>query len=319
MDKLLAQFLEIAEAGSLSAAAARLRVSQPGLSSNMRRLERDLGVSLFVRSSRGMKLSEYGEILINHVRVMHRLDTNARTSIASLKLRREGGMRIGCGHAWWTLFLRDMVLQHDKSFPNAPVSVDVGSQFSCMDHLLSGDTAAFIGHKIAGLSENVGAEFEPLFSVRDALFVRSGHPLIGVDCDSADIARYGVVDSVPIENKYRRLVESPIAPEVSPLEFQPSRHVFEANSLLACLDFVLRSDSIMTYPAVMSDYFSTFGLTRLAPAAATERKPVGIYFLSERREDREVKTTIENIVDWAGRWLANLPETDDVEAAPRSA
>lgn len=317
MDKLLRQFLEIAETGSMSAAAARLRVSQPSLSFNMRKLERDLGVSLFIRSSRGMKLSEYGDVLINHVRVMHRLNTNARTSIAALKLRREGGMRIGCGHAWWKLFLRDMVIEHEKQYPNAPVSVDVGNQFSCMDHLLSGDTTAFVGHQITGLNQHIGAEFEPLFSVRDALFVRREHPLVGAQCDAVDIAQYGVVDSVPIENKYRRLVESSVASDLSPLKLQPTRHVFEANSLLACIDFLLNSDSIMTYPAVMADYFSTFGLTRLTPVEATQHKPVGIYFLGERKDDRDVNSTRTTIKKWEKHWIAGLPKAADVISLPK--
>lgn len=306
MDKLLRQFLEIAETGSVSMAAARLRVSQPGLSFNMRKLETELGVPLFIRSSRGMKLSEYGDILVNHVRIMNRLDSNARASIAALKLRREDGLRVGCGHAWWTLFLKDMVIEHDSRFPNAPISIDVGSQFSCMDQLLSGDTAAFVGHEIAGLSPHIGAEFMPLFSVRDAQFVRKDHPLTGTVCDETDITRYGIVDSVPIENRYQQLVEVSVAPEPNPLKFQPNRHVFEANSLLACLDFVQNSDSIMTYPAVMADYFGQFGLVPLTLADTPEHKPIGIYVLVERKNDRDVKRTIEIIQKRAERWVASL-------------
>ncbi len=322
MDKLLRQFLEIAETGSVSTAAARLRVSQPGLSFNMRKLEKELGVPLFIRSSRGMKLSEYGDILVNHVRIMSRLDSNARASIAALRLRREDGLRIGCGHAWWTLFLKDMVIEHDGTFPNAPISIDVGSQFSCMDQLLSGDTVAFVGHKIAGLSQHIGAEFVPLFSVRDAQFVRKDHPLVGTVCDESDIARYGIVDSVPIENKYQQLVEVSVAPEPSPLKFQPNRHVFEANSLLACLDFVQGSNSIMTYPAVMADYFGKFGLTPLTLADKPDHKPIGLYVLVERKNDRDVTRTMQIVQSRADEWIASLPIGDfgasAIERVPES-
>ncbi len=310
MDRLLRQFLEIAEAGSVSAAAARLHVSQPGLSFNMKKLEKALGVPLFVRSSRGMELSEYGDILVDHARVMSRLDSNARASIEALRLRQEGGMRVGCGHAWWTLFVRDMVIAHSRRYPNAPVSIDVGNQFSCMDHLLSGDTTAFIGHRIAGLSEGVGAVFEPLFSVRDALFVREAHPLVGNPCDERDIDAYGVVDSVPVEAKHRKLVDVSIVPNPNPLQFRAPGHVFEASSLLACLEFVANSDSIMTYPDVMAGYFRGFGLTALELAVPTELKPVGIYTLGERRNDREVRVTVGKIRDAVDDWLAGFRRRD---------
>lgn len=310
MDKLLRQFLEIADTGSVSMAAARLNVSQPGLSFNMRKLETELGVPLFIRSSRGMTLSEYGGILVNHVRIMDRLDSNARASITAHKLRREGGLRIGCGHAWWTLFLKDLVMDHGERFPNAPVSIDVGSQFSCMDHLLSGDTVAFVGHRIEGLGQHIGAAFEPLFSVCDALFVREAHPLVGTVCGEVDISRYGVVDSVPIESKYQQMVDASVAPGPSPLSFQPVQPVFEANSLLACVDFVLSSDSVMTYPAVMAGYFSRFGLVPLTLADMPPLKPIGIYVLGERKNDPEVRRTIEDIQERAERWVASCSESE---------
>ena len=310
MDRLLRQFLEIADAGSVSAAAARLRVSQPGLSFNMKKLEKAFGVPLFVRSSRGMELSEYGDILVDHVRIMSRLDSNARATIEALRLRQEGGMRIGCGHAWWTLFVRDMVIEHGRRYPNAPVSIDVGNQFSCMDHLLSGDTTAFIGHRISGLSKGAGAVFEPLFSVRDALFVREGHPLVGTRCDEGEITEYGVVDSVPLEAKHRQLVDGAPAPNANPLQLRPPRHVFEASSLLACLDYVANSNSIMTYPDVMADYFRAFGLTALVLAVPSELKPIGLYTLGERKNDREVKVTVAKIRDAVENWLAGFRRND---------
>lgn len=59
----LAYFVRIAELGSLSAAADRLNVSQPSLSRQMRMLEDELGVALFRRHRRGMRLTVDGEDL----------------------------------------------------------------------------------------------------------------------------------------------------------------------------------------------------------------------------------------------------------------
>lgn len=47
MDKLLSQFLGVADAGSLSGAATALLVTQPTLTFNMKRLEETIGAPLF--------------------------------------------------------------------------------------------------------------------------------------------------------------------------------------------------------------------------------------------------------------------------------
>ncbi len=64
----LRYFIAIVEEGSISAAAERLNVAQPSLSQQVLRLERQLGVSLLVRSSRGVAPTEAGRILLDHAR-----------------------------------------------------------------------------------------------------------------------------------------------------------------------------------------------------------------------------------------------------------
>jgi DNA-binding transcriptional LysR family regulator len=60
---LLRDFLAVTRAGSLSAAAQELSVSQPALTKNIRRLEQHYGVALFERKARGMALTPFGETL----------------------------------------------------------------------------------------------------------------------------------------------------------------------------------------------------------------------------------------------------------------
>src|SRR3954454_13458563 len=62
----LTYFLAAAEHGSFSAAAHTLLMSQPSLSEQVRRLEAELGVPLFVRAGRGIELTEAGRLLRPH-------------------------------------------------------------------------------------------------------------------------------------------------------------------------------------------------------------------------------------------------------------
>src|SRR5439155_6283981 len=60
----LAYFVRIAELGSITRAASHLRLAQPALTRHVQRLEEELGVALFTRANRGVRLTEAGEKLL---------------------------------------------------------------------------------------------------------------------------------------------------------------------------------------------------------------------------------------------------------------
>lgn len=60
-------FYIVACTGNISKAAKKLYISQPAISKSINRLEQNLEVSLFTRSSRGVQLTEEGHILFQHV------------------------------------------------------------------------------------------------------------------------------------------------------------------------------------------------------------------------------------------------------------
>lgn len=71
----LRTFIHVAELGSLSKAAGRLRIAQPALSRQIRMLEEELGVRLFERHGRGMIITEQGRDALKHAaRVIAELD-----------------------------------------------------------------------------------------------------------------------------------------------------------------------------------------------------------------------------------------------------
>ena len=61
-------FYHVAKCENLTAAAAELSVSQPAVSQVLKQLERSLDTKLFLRASKGIRLTEQGQILYEYVR-----------------------------------------------------------------------------------------------------------------------------------------------------------------------------------------------------------------------------------------------------------
>jgi LysR family transcriptional regulator, nitrogen assimilation regulatory protein len=81
----LRTFVQVAETGSLTRAAERLHTVQPTLSRQIRMLEEELGSDLFARQGRGMKLTEAGDRLLEHARLILRDVETARSELLALR------------------------------------------------------------------------------------------------------------------------------------------------------------------------------------------------------------------------------------------
>lgn len=298
MDKALEQFMTVAEAGSFVAASETLLVSQPALTYNLKKLEQSLGVPLFDRSSRGVRLTRYGETLYKNALIMRRLYANALETIERQQAEDELGISIGTGYSTWILFLNDLVSEHFNLHPNAPINVSIGNAMRCMDQLLAGDISLFIGHRIANLAREVEADFIPLGMARDGYFVRPDHPLLAHARSMAEIFSYPTSMAFPPEMRQRRLVASGVNLDAQPIT---AGHAFTSNSLEACLDFVRRTDAVLIHSEILSSFFADWGLRQVGTNAGemVPRWLLGIYVLPEKRSDPTVQKFVDLIVDGA--------------------
>ena len=91
----LRTILHVAELGSLSKAADRLRIAQPALSRQVRMLEEELGIRLFDRHGRGMVVTEAGQEVLRHAqRIMGEM-AEIRSSVADADAPLRGHVSIG--------------------------------------------------------------------------------------------------------------------------------------------------------------------------------------------------------------------------------
>ncbi|MBO1414041.1 LysR family transcriptional regulator, partial [Streptomyces sp. FH025] len=91
----LQYFVTVAQHGSFTRAAELLHLSQPGVSAQIRRLERELGQTLLDRSGRTVRLTPAGEAVLPHARAALAAATAARQTAQEFAGVRRGHVRLG--------------------------------------------------------------------------------------------------------------------------------------------------------------------------------------------------------------------------------
>jgi DNA-binding transcriptional LysR family regulator len=113
----LIYFLEVVRTGSLTAAAEALQVSQPTISEQIRRLERSLGVELFIRMGRGARLTAAGDVFMPEATRVLEAVKGAKSSISNLTELEIGTLSIGLfGEASW-YGLADVMIDFHSKYP----------------------------------------------------------------------------------------------------------------------------------------------------------------------------------------------------------
>jgi DNA-binding transcriptional LysR family regulator len=102
----LEQFIMIEKSKSMRLAAEKLFLSQPTLSHNLKKLERELGCRLFDRTRNQLLLNNYGKILLEHAKCIMQEIEMAKKEISEEKIRQVAKINIGChSYAFWSFMM----------------------------------------------------------------------------------------------------------------------------------------------------------------------------------------------------------------------
>ena len=114
-------FCAALELGSFSAAADALRVSQPAVAEQVRKLERALGADLFVRAGRGVIPTDAGHAFAEHAAESLRALEDAAGSVGEFTAMRSGGVALGTFSAPSTWRFEEVVAAFLERHPNMTV------------------------------------------------------------------------------------------------------------------------------------------------------------------------------------------------------
>lgn len=123
-------FLVTAEEGSLSAAARALGLAQPTLGRQVDALEQELGVVLFERVGRGLRLTPAGHALIDHVRTMGEAASRLSISAFGQNAEMEGEVSIAASDAYAGLILPPIIARIRAEEPRITLRLVVSNTAS---------------------------------------------------------------------------------------------------------------------------------------------------------------------------------------------
>ena len=116
-------FLSIAEEKSFSRAAEKMHRTQPALSIAIKRLEEELGETLFDRSSKSGTLTEAGRILLSYAQKMINLRDEAVEAVGELRGMFRGRLTIGANESTSLYLLPPLLLEYRKQHPSIKIEV----------------------------------------------------------------------------------------------------------------------------------------------------------------------------------------------------
>ncbi|MBK6749658.1 MAG: LysR family transcriptional regulator [Pyrinomonadaceae bacterium] len=136
----LKAFLAIAEAKTFTAGARRVNVTQAAISMQIKQLEDEVGLPLFVRTPRRVIVTEAGEHLIGRARRILREHDTALAEIAELGGVEHGRLRIGSASAEFATQQLPHILQGlREKFPNSELGVTSGTSQTLIEKIQHGE------------------------------------------------------------------------------------------------------------------------------------------------------------------------------------
>lgn len=177
-------FLEVARRGNLSRAAEALYVSQPTLTARLQSLESELGEQLFIRTRRGMRLTEAGEAFLPFAEHAVQAISDGRDRLSELRRGTVGKLVLGAPPTVSTYALPALLARFTAEHPGVRLTVMTGTSEEILDLVLHDRVQL-------GLMRSLGnAEVESVPVYSDALLavVSPEHRLAGRKIRLAELA-----------------------------------------------------------------------------------------------------------------------------------
>ncbi len=137
-DTRLTAFAAVAESGGFTKGAEKLLVSQPAVSLQVAELESSLGVKLFDRLPRGIRLTTAGELLLGYAQRISRLHRDAEQSVRDLLGLQSGRLTIGASLTIGSYLMPKVICEFYRAHPAIEISMEIANTHEIQIRLAEG-------------------------------------------------------------------------------------------------------------------------------------------------------------------------------------
>ncbi|MEA1082530.1 LysR family transcriptional regulator [Marinobacter qingdaonensis] len=265
-------------AGSLTAAAERLHLTQSALSHSIRKLEQLLGTDVWVREGRQLRLTQAGEYVLSLAnRLLPQLE-HAEMLIGQFAKGQRGNLRIGMECHPCYQWLLKVVGPYLEQWPGVDVDVKQKFQFGGIGALFSHDIDMLV---TPDPLHRPGLVFEPVFDYEQVLVVGADHRLAGKAwAEPADLEQESLI-TYPVEIERLDIYTGFLLPAHA----SPARHkTIETTDIM--LQMVAAGRGVAALPRwLVEDYQARIPIR---PVQLGERGIAKQIFLGLRERDRQV-------------------------------
>lgn len=176
----LRAFEAVATEGHFGRAAARLNLTQPGLTLRIQALEKELGVQLLERTAREVHLTPAGTLLLPFAKSLLRIEDRAVRELKDQANGIAGRLRISYVAYGAVAFPAEVAAEFRRRYPTVHLETTVGHSALNTEHLLNGSVdAAFIYPGYVGIPGGIPDNVAVRLLRRDAVLVAlsQNHPL----------------------------------------------------------------------------------------------------------------------------------------------
>jgi DNA-binding transcriptional LysR family regulator len=294
----LEYFVAVAEECHFTRAANRLRVAQSGLSASIRSLERELGASLFLRSTRQVELTPAGRALLVEARRALSATDAARDAVAAVRGLLRGSLAIGSLQCLHAVHLPAVLARFLAAYPGLEIRLRQGGSGELIEQVRAGRLdLAFVSRPSRRLDDVV---VEPLAGEPLVLACAPEHPFAArEEVELPELRAERFVDFQP-DWGTRDLVDEVFA--ATGVERHVSLEVNDVHSLLDLVTFGLGVALVPQSFAVKTDRVRFVGLAGAVPSWETvtvtgdPTSAAAAALLREVHEARSGRTAAEPVI-----------------------
>ena len=155
----LSIFQAVAARGSISSGAQRLHLSQSAVSKQLGEFERTLGVNLFDRLPRGVRLTEAGRLLQGYANTLVAVEAEAEAAIRDLRGGVRGRLRLGASRTVGAYLMPALLAQFRRAHPDVEIFLQVESTGTIERRLIENEIDIGFAEGVAGSEQLDYREF----------------------------------------------------------------------------------------------------------------------------------------------------------------